>query len=354
MCSDRAGRIGRIEAAGSSYDIGFALGRFGAEAVQTRLVGSDIWRELIGRAATDRRLPAMRALVRERFPRYLEEMRGLADGLALPFDEVFAWNCRGDIWAMAPDGCTTVQFPGGTPIIGHNEDGLPGFAGHCAVATIRPDDGLAFTAFVYPGSIPGHTFGVNAAGLVQTVNNTRSLSAESGVPRMVLTRAVLDADSLDAALALLRGSPRAGAFHLTLAQAGDPRLFSVEFTASRLSLIELEAPAVHANHLIHAEIRHSPQVVTDSSDSRQHRAEQMLRDNGLSRDEAGALAILRDRASDRLPIHRDQPDDPDHENTLATAIFRVGADSVGWSVYDRLEESARFVDLAEVAAEAAK
>ena len=25
-----------------------------------------------------------------------------------------------------------------------------------------------------------------------------------------------------------------------------------------------------------------------------------------------------------LPIHRLQPDDPDHENTLATAVFRVG------------------------------
>nr|WP_265336209.1 C45 family peptidase [Mesorhizobium sp. B2-1-8] len=122
----------------------------------------------------------------EQFPRYWAELQGLASGLELRFDDVFLWNCRGDIWAMAPDGCTTVQLPGSPHVIGHNEDGDPDFAGPCALAHVASEGGNAFTAFVYPGSLPGHTFAVTSRGLVQTVNNIRPLAGGAGTPRMVL------------------------------------------------------------------------------------------------------------------------------------------------------------------------
>ncbi|WP_246682588.1 C45 family peptidase [Mesorhizobium sp. B3-2-1] len=209
----------------------------------------------------------------EQFPRYWAELQGLASGLELRFDDVFLWNCRGDIWAMAPDGCTTVQLPGSPHVIGHNEDGDPDFAGHCALAHVASEGGNAFTAFVYPGSLPGHTFAVTSRGLVQTVNNIRPLAGGAGTPRMVLARAMLDAPGLDAALTLLRSAPRAGAFHLTLAQAGDERLLSVEFTAQALSADRVEAARVHSNHLIHADTGRMSQIVTGSSGVRQRRGE---------------------------------------------------------------------------------
>src|SRR5690606_5644976 len=120
------------------------------------------------------------------FPAYWQELQGLAQGLGLPLDDVFLWNCRGDVWAMSPDGCTTVQIPGDEPVLAHNEDGDPGFRGYCAMASVRPQDGCAFNAFVYPASLPGHTFAVTDAGLVQTVNNIRSCAAGPGLPRMLL------------------------------------------------------------------------------------------------------------------------------------------------------------------------
>src|SRR5690606_17226304 len=137
------------------------------------------------------------------------------------------------------------------------------------------DEGPAFTSFVYPGSLPGHSFAVSERGLVQTVNNIRPLRTGVGVPRMVLARAVLDAGSLDEALALVRRTPAVGAFHLTLAQAGDPRLLSVEFAAGRCSISEVEGVSGHANHLVHPGMAELPQVVTLSSADRQARAEQL-------------------------------------------------------------------------------
>ncbi|TGQ52242.1 peptidase C45 [Mesorhizobium sp. M1C.F.Ca.ET.193.01.1.1] len=334
-------RLSFINVAGSPYDVGAALGRFGQAALHEHFRTSAAWRELTARRA-DPRIGMMATIVRERFPRYWAELQGLAEGLELPFDDVFLWNCRGDIWAMAPDGCTTVQLPGSLHIIGHNEDGDPDFAGRCALAYVDSAGGTPFTAFVYPGSMPGHTFAATSKGLVQTVNNIRPLAGGAGTPRMVLARAVLDAPDLDAALALLRSAPRAGAFHLTLAQAGDERLLSVEFTAQALSVDRVEAARVHSNHLIHADTGRMSQVVTGSSGVRQRRGELLLGQTVQSDPQGRVLGILWDAEDPELPIYRTDPADSDIENTLASAVFCIGADKVEWAVYDGAFEAARF------------
>ena len=97
---------------------------------------------------------------------------GTRQGLEAPLDEVFAWNCRGDLVRSTSDGCTTVagSTAEGELIIAHNEDGFPQLRSDCAIVSITPDDGLAFTSFAYPGSICGHTFAVNEKGVVNTVN----------------------------------------------------------------------------------------------------------------------------------------------------------------------------------------
>ena len=341
MLPDTDRRLSFIDVAGSPYEVGAVLGRFGRAALQSHFRHSVAWRELTARRA-DPRIGQMAMIVRERFPRYWAELQGLAAGLELPFDDVFLWNCRGDIWAMAPDGCTTVQLPGPPHVIGHNEDGDPDFTGQCALARVASEGGGAFTAFVYPGSLPGHTFAATSVGLVQTVNNLRPLAGGSGTPRMVLTRAILDASDLDAAVALLKLAPRAGAFHLTLGQAGDDRLLSIEFTAQALSVDRIAAPRVHSNHLIHADTGRISQIVTGSSGERQRRGEILLRQTSGSEPQSRTTGILWDASDPELPIHRTDPADGDVENTLATAVFRIGADKVEWSVYDRPLEAARF------------
>jgi hypothetical protein len=317
------------------------LGRFGRDALHNHFRHSAAWSELTSRR-TDPRIGQMAAIVQERFPRYWAELQGLAAGLELPFDDVFLWNCRGDIWAMAPDGCTTIQLPGPPHVVGHNEDGDPDFSGHCALARIACEGGGIFTAFVYPGSLPGHTFAATSAGLVQTVNNLRPMAGGTGTPRMILTRAILDAPDLDAAVARLKSAPRAGAFHLTLAQAGDARLLSIEFTAQALSVDKIETSRVHSNHLIHADTTRISQIVTGSSSERQRRGEVLLHQTSQLDPQSRAARILWDATDPELPIYRTDPADGDVENTLATAVFRIGADKVEWSVYDRPGAAARF------------
>ena len=133
--------------------------------------------------------------------------------------------------------------------------------------------------------------------------------------------------------------PRAGAFHLTLAQVGDERLFGVEFTSTRCSVRRIEAPMLHANHLIHDAMRGEPQLVTSSSVSRQLRGDALVAAGYVTSD---PLLILHDTGGEGLPIRRDDPHDPDDENTLATTIFAIEGKRLDWTVYDGTCELTRF------------
>jgi len=319
-----AGDLGWVRSQGNPREIGRALGQAGRVAVQGRLVGTAIWDEVTG-ASHAPAVVRMAAAVQARFPLIWQELEGLAEGLALPVAQVFAWNCRGDLLAHAPDGCTTVMLPGATPVIAHNEDGLPSLRGACFLAEVQPEAAPGFVSFCYPGSIPGHTFAVTKAGLVQAVNNIRLTGLVPDLPRMVLGRAVLGCETLDAAVGLLRAAP-SGAFHFALSQCRDRRVLSVEFGDGACSVVEISVPAAHANHALHLD--HAGQIVTQSSADRQARGE-VLVSAGV-----GSLEILRDAAGLGLPIRRDAPDDPDGENTHATAVMTLRPEGVDWAIYD--------------------
>jgi hypothetical protein len=266
------------------------------------------------------------------FPAIAAELDGMAEGLGWSAEDVFLWNCRGELIHNAPDGCTTLAARAGDArYIAHNEDGDPYLRNRCLLVDVRPVGKPGFVSFYYPGSLPGHTFAVNRAGLAQAINNIRIKQPAAGVPRMILARAVLDETSLDSALRVLSHAPRASGFHHMLGCAGDERLLSVEASVARCSVQEVAKISGHANHLIHAGCEAEAQIVTDSSRDRQARLERILPD-GPGASGLNLLQVLADKAPSGLPIYRDDPADPDDENTLATALFVIQRDAVEFEV----------------------
>lgn len=316
-----------LQARGSHHDIGLALGRWGAPACHRHLLHSEAWAGVQQwRGSAPAR--ALQQHVERAFPWVLRELQGLAAGLELPLEQVLLWNCRGDLWAMAPGGCTTVLAP---TRLTHNEDGDPGFHGHCGLVHAQPDAGPAFTSFVYPGSIPGHTFAVNDAGLAITVNNIRAHQASAGVPRMVLARAALALRTPQEVVTLLRGHARAGAFHLGLGSAGAGQTVGVEYSHAAVTVQTVDSGTTaqaHANHAVHAGQQGLPQTITASSGARQRRARALLQ-RGVP-----PLDVLADQ-TEAEPIYRDSSHDTDNENTLATADIDLGGSTPRWHVYDR-------------------
>jgi hypothetical protein len=310
------------------------MGAKGRKVVHAHLINSKVW-SAITAPEHAQKVSRLMENTKVRFPDFYEELRGLAAGLELPFKDVFAWNCRGDILSSVPDGCTTIQTPGDEILISHNEDGLPFFRGHCFILDAKPQFSMGFRAFCYPGSLAGHTFGWNNAGLAQAVNNLRLRNVDATIPRMVLGRAVLSAKSLQDAVDALSDNPRCGGFHMTLAQAGNAQLLSIEYGGGAISVVPVTARSGHANHALH--LPADGQIVTRSSGDRQAQVERLLLDARIS-----DIDILRDTSGSGLPIRRDSPDDPDQENTLATCVFIVSKTAVEWRIYGEKEERAAY------------
>ena len=318
---------------GEPYDIGYRLGEL-ARPVFTEYMEQSIAWQAVRRWHGDPFVQQLRDAAQAHFPALLAELDGMAAGLGWSAEDLFLWNCRGELIHNAPDGCTTLAAVAGhARFIAHNEDGDPFLRERCSLVEVQPAGKPGFVSFYYPGSLPGHTFAATRAGLVQAINNLRIRVPAAGVPRMILARAVLDAGSLDEALHILRDTPAASGFHHTLACAGDERLLSVEASAQRCSVQTVSTIAGHANHLIHPGREAEVQIVTDSSHDRQARVEHLLPRLAGPITPAALLDVLHDRVPEGLPIYRDDPLDPDDENTLATALFEIGSVDVPMKVY---------------------
>ena len=332
-----------LAAGGDAYAVGRALGEASAGALREVVPASGRFQALMREWSGTDRLRSLESAARAVWPRYVREIEGIADGAGIAFDTVFLWNCRGDLPGgnnrarrMEASGGTTLMIPArGTRsgLIAHNEDDDPVLHGHCRIVDVRPDDGPGFVSFCSPGLLPGHAFAVNRAGLVQAVDDVGAEDHVIGVPRHLVSRAVLDCERLDTAVATIRDTPRAGGFHHGLGCAGDRRILSIEAPASGCAVVVVSAPSVHANHLLDERLAHAPRGIDPSSRCRQARAEALVAGGAV--DEDDPLCLLGD-VGGSLPIHRREKDAGDPGFTLATGVFRILEDGVDYEVLDDL------------------
>ena len=317
-----------------NYQAGFIIGQRSRRIIQEYVLTSELWQFLRAWIGSER-LKNMENATRSKFPLYADELTGIADGCELPFSDVFLWNCRGDLAPFISDGCTTVCTP--TPegiLLGHNEDGDPKLGSHCFISKRDPEgNNMGFTSFTYPASINGHAFAVNSAGIVQLVDNIRSLEYGDGVPRQLISRAILDCRNLDEVISTLKGCHRAGSFHHMLSQIGGKDVISIEYSPDDLSIVRLRSSYGHANHFIHPRFRSLKQRITRSSAARQIWIDALCKklSNPPSFDDIRLM--LNNTENQELPIFRLNPDDPDKENNLATALFLVTSDAIQSKVY---------------------
>ena len=102
---------------------------------------------------------ALRQAALAAYPDLVAELDGIAAGVGWPAEDIFLWNCRGELIHNAPDGCTTLaaRDADGTRWIAHNEDGDPYLRERCLLVDVQPAGKPGFISFYYPGSLPGHT-----------------------------------------------------------------------------------------------------------------------------------------------------------------------------------------------------
>ncbi len=337
-----------IHVTGSYYEVGLQIGQNSKEAMHNIVQPLQRFQFLKKNYADCAALQKMKERAQTLFPKYCEELQGIADGAEMSFDDVFLWNCRGDLPKDKDDdietaGCTDVLIAGKNgqgSIIAHNEDGNADFLEYSFIVDATySEDGQEhrIESFAYPGLLIGHTFGVNSHGLVLTVNHLPWFEQREDVPRHFICRAILDCKTQKEAVAVIENYPSSGGFNYNIGQTGVETLLSVEAPTGSSETVIVTDRFTHANHCIapaHATLSKDTQ---GSTMHRQQRAEELLPE--IEPTIAGALSILFDRDDNDLPILRDASGVDKGVATIMTAVFTLQQDSVHWTIYNSATQS---------------
>ncbi|HTF11652.1 MAG TPA: C45 family peptidase [Asanoa sp.] len=153
-------------------------------------------------------------------PASLAEIRGIAEGAGVAFEDILALNTRSEIMFAARPGappvseCTSFavlpdRSATGTTVVGQNWDWLLHSAQTATVLRVRRDDGPSFVTLVEAGLLA--KVGMNAAGVGLCTNTLISDGEEGriGVPYHLLLRAVLDSASGAEAVDVISKADRA-------------------------------------------------------------------------------------------------------------------------------------------------
>ena len=154
------------------FSYGVALGRAVAARVAEVVSSYPLLPPLRDLAATPSGSRQVRQLLQAAqscFPDLVQELRGLAAGSEVPFEDLLLLNLRSELEPfLAPqggdfvgDGCSDILLPAGdgnsadsvslVALLGHNEDGSGAFRNTSFVVHASIGDSLPFTAHYYAG-----------------------------------------------------------------------------------------------------------------------------------------------------------------------------------------------------------
>jgi len=266
----------------------------------------------------------------ERYPQYVEELTGIAEGANVPVDDLVVLNGMEAVTtdALHLQKCTSMavnqeRSANGHVLLAHNEDWLPEDEPDVYIIHVSPDDEPPFLAMTYGGLLPN--IGFNAHGIAQTCDSVYPSDCRVGIPRLVASRAVLSAPTPAEAIRHMLASHRAAGYnHLLVHESGE--LYNVEVSSRRFAVLYAhEGVIAHTNHYLDPNM----QAVESEPDElvatrvRYFRALRLLRQTPLHTKET-LLAIQRDHVNyqDSICNHAVDESRPlDREKTITAMLM---------------------------------
>ena len=258
-----------IDLSGSPHDRGVQYGR---QAVQE--IGRSVGHYGAQAEALGLDHSRLAQIVREYLPvleafdhRQVEEMRGIAVGAAVSFEQIVLVNARTELLQFVrrpalleslqvkePDGCTGVVVrPQATRdkqlIHAHNWDWKVESAEGCVILRIRNEDGPDILTFTEAGALA--RFGFNARGICITANGLDSDRdyRRAGVPLALIRRKALEQTHLGLALRTVYCTPKSGSNNIIISHAASGLVYDFECAPDETFMVEPQnGVLVHANH----------------------------------------------------------------------------------------------------------
>jgi isopenicillin-N N-acyltransferase like protein len=270
----------------------------------------------------------------ERYPQYVDEMRGIAEGAGVSFDDLMVVNAMEAVTmdALHLTRCTSFavneqRTADGHVLLAHNEDWVPEDENDVYVVSAKPKDEPPFLAMTYGGLLPN--VGFNAYGIAQAIDSVYPNDSRIGIPRLVLARAVLASRRISGALGRALIPQRAAGYnHLIAHESGE--MYSVEVSARRFDILHgTDGFITHTNHYLSPtmkEIEKDPEELI-SSRVRYFRANRLLRENSTHTIKT-LQAIQKDHVNlpNSICNHNIQGIDPmDRESTITALVIDLTA-----------------------------
>ena len=244
-----------VEVSGNPYEIGF---QYGAACPEIRTM-LDITCQVFGgwdtvRELAEKYVPMYLPAAEAYAPEIVDEMKGMAAGTQLDFQDIFFLNITYEISVPSVMGCTSFALGGeaagnSKTIAGQNFDYLSMWEDSMVLLKIRPASGPDILAIAPAGSLG--LIGLNLAGISLNLNllrNEDSLTPKGGVPAHIILRKVLTSETISEAIGIITSAGRRSAKnYLLTSDKGD--IVDLEVTSDDIDVHYAEEGILtHANH----------------------------------------------------------------------------------------------------------
>lgn len=202
-------------------------------------------------------------------PRYLDELRGIAEGCERPLLEIVAINVRTEIMFAAKARNAAAKLPSrlectsfaavpagdGPVLVGQNWDWKTFAFRSTVIIEAQCDDGANYVTAVEAGLLAKTGFNQHGLGIATNALVSNTDKGAPGAPYHVILRALLDCATPTDALALLQKHDRSSSAHYLIAHR-DHLALSVESTPGGFDQLYLTDPdehgiVLHTNHFTH-------------------------------------------------------------------------------------------------------
>ena len=253
-----------IEASGSSYEVGYLHGKQCKERIEDATGKFLEYMNLNANLSKERLIELSSLYVpyaKEYAPDLMEEMKGIATGAGLPFEEIFVWNSLStdvmELCATPPGqpglGCTSLAVSEGlaekeNTFIGQNLDWPSNLQENAILLRICPTDGARSLVLSVAGRL-GFA-GLNDHGVALCVNKLSSSDNRVGVPNQLIFRKILQQKTMGESLGVLLYAKRSAGMNYVVMDK-DGEFLDIETTATAYDLLYgFKGFVVHSNHYI--------------------------------------------------------------------------------------------------------
>lgn len=249
-----------VSVAGSSYEMGYQHGAIAADLIQKYLT----WIErMTGKSRNALCASAVRfqPFMEKLSPRFVEEVRGLADGANLSFEEALLCQVRGEAAQVQDEACTAFALTGkatkdGVTLAGQNQDLPPEYGDFAILLRVDPaDERPRALMFTFAGQL-GYS-GMNEHGIAHFANALYDCPWRMGLPHYPIKRVCLEQKDLVGIDRVLTDHPTCSAGNMVICTGGgEVADYEIRPEGPARYYGDVEDSIIHANHYLTPDYGH--------------------------------------------------------------------------------------------------